>query len=339
MTASPTPAAAAPAPPIPDLESIAAAASWVNPLRSEIGRVLIGQDHLVDRLLIALLTNSHVLLEGVPGLAKTLAVRTLASSIQAKFQRIQFTPDLLPADVIGTMVYHPKDGTFTPRLGPIFANLVLADEINRAPAKVQSALLEAMQERQVTIGENTYKLPDPFLVLATQNPIDQEGTYTLPEAQLDRFLLKVRVDYPTPEEERQVLDAMATSAPKLDVSAVIDAKDIVSSRQIVNSIYMDEKIRDYIVALIHSTRNPGPLAPHLKLLIRCGASPRGTINLALAAKAAAFLEGRNYVTPQDVKALAPDILRHRVLLSYEAEAEGMTSDDVVRTLLDKLPVP
>jgi len=339
MTASPTPAAAAPAPPIPDLESIAAAASWVNPLRSEIGRVLIGQDHLVDRLLIALLTNSHVLLEGVPGLAKTLAVRTLASSIQAKFQRIQFTPDLLPADVIGTMVFHPKDGTFTPRLGPIFANLVLADEINRAPAKVQSALLEAMQERQVTIGENTYKLPDPFLVLATQNPIDQEGTYTLPEAQLDRFLLKVRVDYPTPEEERQVLDAMATSAPKLDVSAVIDAKDIVSSRQIVNSIYMDEKIRDYIVALIHSTRNPGPLAPHLKLLIRCGASPRGTINLALAAKAAAFLEGRNYVTPQDVKALAPDILRHRILLSYEAEAEGMTSDDVVRTLLDKLPVP
>jgi MoxR-like ATPase len=237
------------------------------------------------------------------------------------------------------MVYHPKDGTFTPRLGPIFANLVLADEINRAPAKVQSALLEAMQERQVTIGENTYKLPDPFLVLATQNPIDQEGTYTLPEAQLDRFLLKVRVDYPTPEEERRVLDAMATSAPKLDVSAVIDAKDIVSSRQIVNSIYMDEKIRDYIVALIHSTRNPGPLAPHLKLLIRCGASPRGTINLAHAAKAAAFLEGRNYVTPQDVKALAPDILRHRVLLSYEAEAEGMTSDDVVRTLLDKLPVP
>jgi MoxR-like ATPase len=339
MTASPTPATAALATPIPDLESIAAAASWVNPLRSEIGRVLIGQDHLVDRLLIALLTNSHVLLEGVPGLAKTLAVRTLASSIQAKFQRIQFTPDLLPADVIGTMVYHPKDGTFTPRLGPIFANLVLADEINRAPAKVQSALLEAMQERQVTIGENTYKLPDPFLVLATQNPIDQEGTYTLPEAQLDRFLLKVRVDYPTPEEERRVLDAMATSAPKLDVSAVIDAKDIVSSRQIVNSIYMDEKIRDYIVALIHSTRNPGPLAPHLKLLIRCGASPRGTINLALAAKAAAFLEGRNYVTPQDVKALAPDILRHRVLLSYEAEAEGMTSDDVVRTLLDKLPVP
>ena len=329
----PTPA------PIPDTEAIAAAAAWVKPLRSEIGRVLVGQSHLVDRLLIALLTNSHVLLEGVPGLAKTLAVRTLSSSLQAKFQRIQFTPDLLPADVIGTMVYHPKDGTFTPRLGPIFANLVLADEINRAPAKVQSALLEAMQERQVTIGENTYKLPDPFLVLATQNPIDQEGTYTLPEAQLDRFLLKVRVDYPTPEEERRVLDAMATSAPKLDVDPVIDVKEIVASRQVVNSIYMDEKIRDYIVALIHATRQPGPLAPHLKLLIRCGASPRGTINLALAAKAAAFLEGRNYVTPQDVKALAPDILRHRVLLSYEAEAEGISSDEVVRTLLDKLPVP
>lgn len=324
---------------IPHLDSIVAASSWVKPLRHEMGRVLIGQHELVERLLIALLTNSHVLLEGVPGLAKTLAVRTLASSLQAKFQRIQFTPDLLPADVIGTMVYHPKDGTFTPRLGPIFANLVLADEINRAPAKVQSALLESMQERQVTIGENSYKLPDPFLVLATQNPIDQEGTYTLPEAQLDRFLLKVRVDYPTPEEERRVLDAMATSAPKLEVDPVIDVKEIVSSRQVVNSIYMDDKIRDYIVALIHSTRNPTPLAPHLKLLIRCGASPRGTINLALAAKAAAFLEGRNYVTPQDVKSLAPDILRHRVLLSYEAEAEGMTSDDVVRTLLDKLPVP
>ncbi len=324
---------------IPDLEAITAASAWVKPLRSEIGRVLIGQSALVDRLLIALLTNSHVLLEGVPGLAKTLAVRTLSASLHAKFQRIQFTPDLLPADVIGTMVYHPKDGSFTPRLGPIFANLVLADEINRAPAKVQSALLESMQERQVTIGENTYKLPDPFLVLATQNPIDQEGTYTLPEAQLDRFLLKVRVDYPTPEEERQVLDAMATSSPKLEVDPVTDVKDIVTSRQVVNSIYMDEKIRDYIVALIHATRQPAPLAPHLKLLIRCGASPRGTINLALAAKAAAFLEGRNYVTPQDVKSLAPDILRHRVLLSYEAEAEGVTSEEVVRILLDKLPVP
>jgi MoxR-like ATPase len=324
---------------IPDKELIAQSSAWVKPLRNEIARVLVGQADLVDRLLVALLTNGHVLLEGVPGLAKTLAVRTLSASLHAKFQRIQFTPDLLPADVIGTMVYHPRDGTFSPRLGPIFANLVLADEINRAPAKVQSALLEAMQERQVTIGENTYKLPDPFLVLATQNPIDQEGTYTLPEAQLDRFLLKVRVVYPTPAEERRVLDAMATSMPKLDVNPVIDLPDIIASRGVVNSVYMDDKIRDYIVSLIHASRYPESLAPHLKLLIRCGASPRGTINLALAARAIAFLDGRNYVTPQDVKSLAPDILRHRILLSYEAEAEGVTSDDVVQQLLDKVPVP
>lgn len=326
-------------PALPDNESIAKAASWVQPLRSEIGRVLVGQTELVDRLLVALLTNGHVLLEGVPGLAKTLAVRTLSSCLQAKFQRIQFTPDLLPADVVGTMVYHPKDGTFTPRLGPIFANLILADEINRAPAKVQSALLEAMQERQVTLGEITHKLPDPFLVLATQNPIDQEGTYTLPEAQLDRFLLKVRVDYPTPTEERKVLDAMATSAPKLDVNPIVDVSAITASRSIVNTLYMDDKVKDYIVALIHATRDPSPYAPHLKLLIRCGASPRGTINLALASKALAFLNGRNFVTPNDVKQLAPDILRHRVLLSYEAEAEGKTSEDVIRELLEKLPVP
>ncbi len=324
---------------VPDQDAIIAASAWVTPLRTEISRVLVGQSMLVDRLLVALLTNGHVLLEGVPGLAKTLAVRTLAGTLQAKFQRIQFTPDLLPADVIGTMVYHPKDGTFTPRLGPIFANLVLADEINRAPAKVQSALLEAMQERQVTIGETTHKLPDPFMVLATQNPIDQEGTYTLPEAQLDRFLLKVRVTYPTPQEERQVLDAMATSAPKLDVSQVTDMTAITKSRAVVNQLFMDEKIRDYIVAIINATRQPETLAPHLKLLIRCGASPRGTINLALASKALAFLNGRNYVVPQDIKDLAPDILRHRILLSYEAEAEGVTTEDVVKTLLDKLPVP
>lgn len=332
------PASAAPQA-VPDQEAIAKASLWVAPLRTEIARVLVGQTALVDRLLVALLTNGHVLLEGVPGIAKTLAVRTLSGTLKAKFQRIQFTPDLLPADVIGTMVYHPKDGTFTPRLGPIFANLVLADEINRAPAKVQSALLEAMQERQVTIGENTHKLPDPFMVLATQNPIDQEGTYTLPEAQLDRFLLKVRVTYPTPVEERMVLDAMATSAPKLDVNQVTDVSAISASRAVVNSLFMDEKIRDYIVALIHATRHPEALAPHLKLLIRCGASPRGTINLALAAKALAFLNGRNYVIPQDIKDLAPDILRHRILLSYEAEAEGVSTDDVIKTLLDKLPVP
>jgi MoxR-like ATPase len=320
-------------------ERVRQSSQWVQPLFSEVGKVVVGQKGLVERLIMGLLTNGHVLLEGVPGLAKTLAVRTLAGTLNAKFQRIQFTPDLLPADVIGTMVYHPKDGTFTPRLGPIFANLVLADEINRAPAKVQSALLEAMQERQVTIGENTHKLPDPFMVLATQNPIDQEGTYTLPEAQLDRFLLKVRVTYPTPVEERMVLDAMATSAPKLDVSQITDVAAISASRVVVNKIFMDEKIRDYIVAIINATRHPETLAPHLKLLIRCGASPRGTINLALASKALAFLNGRNYVVPQDIKDLAPDILRHRILLSYEAEAEGVTTEDVVKTLLDKLPVP
>ena len=324
---------------VPNFESIERASAWVRPLRAEIGRVLVGQSELVDRLLIGLLTNGHILLEGVPGLAKTLAVRTLSGALHANFQRIQFTPDLLPADVVGTMIYHPKDGSFSPRLGPIFANLVLADEINRAPAKVQSALLEAMQERQVTLGETTHKLPDPFLVLATQNPIDQEGTYTLPEAQLDRFLLKVRVDYPTPVEERKVLDAMATSAPKLEVSQVTNVEDIVASRKVVNDLHLDDKIRDYIVTLIHATRAPEAYAPHLKLLIRCGASPRGTINLALASKALAFLNGRSYVTPQDIKDLAPDILRHRILLSYEAEAEGVSSEDVVRELLDKLPVP
>ena len=330
---------APPALPTTDPDAIAKASAWVAPLRTEIARVLVGQTMLVDRLLVALLTNGHVLLEGVPGLAKTLAVRTLAGALNAKFQRVQFTPDLLPADVIGTMVYHPKDGSFTPRLGPIFANLVLADEINRAPAKVQSALLEAMQERQVTIGEHTHKLPHPFLVLATQNPIDQEGTYTLPEAQLDRFLLKVRVDYPNPAEERQVLDAMATSAPKLDVGKVTEVADVITSRKVVNDLYIDEKIRDYIVSIIHASRFPEAVAPHLKLLIRCGASPRGTINLALASKAYAFLQGRNYVVPQDIKDLAPDILRHRILLTYEAEAEGVTSEDVISTLLDKIPVP
>ncbi len=320
-------------------EDIQAASSWVQPLRSEIARVLVGQTDLVDRLLIALLTNGHVLLEGVPGLAKTLTVRTLASCLHARFQRIQFTPDLLPADVVGTMVFNPREGTFTPRLGPVFANLVLADEINRAPAKVQSALLEAMQERQVTIGTDTYTLPNPFVVLATQNPIDQEGTYSLPEAQLDRFLLKIRVDYPTQEEERLVLDRMATSRPNLEVEPVMAITQIASSPSLVNDIHLDDKVKDYIVSIIHTSRHPEGVTAHLKNLIRCGASPRGTINLALAAKANAFLQGRDYATPNDVKALAPDILRHRILLSYEAEAEGVTTDDIVHQLLDKLPVP
>jgi MoxR-like ATPase len=323
----------------PSPEEITRTGSWVEPLRAEVARVLVGQKEVVDRLLLALLTNGHVLLEGVPGLAKTLAVRTLSQCLQAKFSRIQFTPDLLPADVVGTMIYNPREGTFAPRMGPVFANLILADEINRAPAKVQSALLEAMQERQVTIGDQTYKLPDPFLVLATMNPIDQEGTYTLPEAQLDRFLFKVKVDYPTPSEERLVLDAMATSAPNLTVNPILNVDQIVESRAVVNRIFMDDKVKDYIVALVHATRRPEPLAPHLKMLIRCGASPRATINLALAAKANAFLAGRSYVTPNDVKQLAPDILRHRVLLSYEAEAEGKTSQEVVTELLDRMPVP
>jgi MoxR-like ATPase len=321
------------------IEDIQAASAWVQPLRSEIARVLVGQTELVDRLLIALLTNGHVLLEGVPGLAKTLTVRTLANCLHARFQRIQFTPDLLPADVVGTMIFNPREGTFSPRLGPVFANLVLADEINRAPAKVQSALLEAMQERQVTIGVDTYTLPNPFVVLATQNPIDQEGTYTLPEAQLDRFLLKVRVDYPTIEEERLVLDRMATSRPNLEVEPVIAIQQIANSRSLVNDIHMDDKVKDYIVSIIHASRHPEGVTAHLRNLIRCGASPRGTINLALASKANAFLQSRDYVTPNDVKALAPDILRHRILLSYEAEAEGVTTDDIVRQLLDKLPVP
>ncbi len=320
-------------------EQIQVASAWVEPLRSEIARVLVGQNDLVDRLLIALLTSGHVLLEGVPGLAKTLTVRTLASCLHARFQRIQFTPDLLPADVVGTMIFNPREGSFSPRLGPVFANLVLADEINRAPAKVQSALLEAMQERQVTIGETTYSLPNPFMVLATQNPIDQEGTYRLPEAQLDRFLLKVRVDYPTQAEERVVLDRMATSKPDLEVTPIIQIAQIANSRDIVNAIHMDDKIKDYIVSLIYATRHPEECAPHLKNLIRCGASPRGTINLALAARAHAFLQGRDYVTPNDVKTLAPDILRHRLLLSYEAEAEGVTTEDIIAQLLDKMPVP
>jgi MoxR-like ATPase len=320
-------------------EDIRVASSWVQPLRAEIARVLVGQEVLVDRLLVALLTNGHVLLEGVPGLAKTLTVRTLAACLHARFQRIQFTPDLLPADVVGTMIFNPREGTFSARLGPVFANLVLADEINRAPAKVQSALLEAMQERQVTIGDTTYTLPNPFVVLATQNPIDQEGTYTLPEAQLDRFLLKVRVDYPTAAEERLVLDRMATSKPNLDVNPVIQITQIANSRALVNAIHMNDKVKDYIVGLVHASRHPEGVTAHLKNLIRCGASPRGTINLALAAKANAFLEGRDYVNPNDVKSLAPDILRHRILLSYEAEAEGVTTDDVVAALLDKVPVP
>ena len=313
---------------------------WIAPLQAELGRVVVGQKYLVDRLLIGLLGNGHVLLEGVPGLAKTLTVKTLAACIQTGFSRIQFTPDLLPADLVGTLVYNPKTGDFTTKQGPLFSNLVLADEINRAPAKVQSALLEAMQERQVTIGETTYKLPDPFLVLATQNPLDQEGTYQLPEAQLDRFMLKLNITYPTRAEERQILDLMGTSAPRLQVQPTVQPADIVAARDVVNTIYIDDRVKDYIVDVVLATREPGHI-PGAKLegMIRCGASPRATINLTLAAKAYAFLHGRGYVTPQDVKSIGQDVLRHRIIPSYEAEAEELTSEAIVQKIFAGLPVP
>jgi len=320
-------------------EEINRQGTWVKAVRSEMGKVVVGQDQLVDRLLIGLLTNGHVLLEGVPGLAKTLTVNSLAGALAAEFQRIQFTPDLLPADLLGTLIFNPQTNEFSPKLGPVFSNLILADEINRAPAKVQSALLEAMQERQVTIGDTTYKLPDPFLVLATQNPIDQEGTYQLPEAQLDRFLVKVLVDYPTVDEERAILDRMATSSANTTTAAVVDPKTVIASRKLVNYVYVDDGIKDYIVNLIHATRQPGEIDPGLGPLVRAGASPRGTINLTLAAKAAAFLRGRGYVVPQDVKDLAHDVLRHRILLSYEAEAEEITSEEIIGAILDRIPVP
>jgi len=315
------------------------ARQWVDPLISEVGKVVVGQKKLVHRLVTGLLCNGHVLLEGVPGLAKTLTVRTLAASIRTGFQRLQFTPDLLPADLIGTLIYNPRDGEFATKLGPIFSNLILADEINRAPAKVQSALLEAMQERQVTIGDTTYPLPDPFLVLATQNPIEQEGTYQLPEAQLDRFMLKVHVGYPTREEERGILDAMATSAPQLEVQNVVSPEDIIHARSVVNSIYVDDRVKDYIVNIVWATRDPGAYKLKLDGLIRYGASPRATIYLTLAAKAQAFIAGRGYVTPQDVKSIGLDVLRHRIGVTYEAEAESITSETIVEKIFAGLPVP
>jgi len=315
------------------------ARQWVEPLLSEVGKVVVGQKKLVHRLLTGLLCNGHVLLEGVPGLAKTLTVRTLAGCIRTGFQRLQFTPDLLPADLVGTLIYNPRDGEFTTKLGPIFSNLILADEINRAPAKVQSALLEAMQERQVTIGDTTYPLPDPFLVLATQNPIEQEGTYQLPEAQLDRFMLKVTVGYPTREEERGILDAMATSSPRLEVQPVVTAEEIIRARSLVNSIYVDDRVKDYIVDVVFASRDPAAYKLKLDGLIRYGASPRATIYLTLASKALAFIAGRGYVTPQDVKTIGLDVLRHRIGVSYEAEAESITSESIVESIFAGLPVP
>jgi MoxR-like ATPase len=313
--------------------------SWIKPLQQEMSRVIVGQKPLLDRLLIALLTNGHILLEGVPGLAKTLSLKTLAGSVALNFKRLQFTPDMLPADIVGTMIYSPQDGEFRTKHGPIFSNLILADEINRAPAKVQSALLEAMQEHQVTIGENTYPLPNPFLVLATQNPLEHEGTYPLPEAQIDRFMMKVVIGYPNRIEERSILDAMATTEPSLDVRPVVSSEQILKARHIVNMIHIDEKIRDYIVDLVLSTRPPIAAALNLNGYIQNGASPRATINLCLAARANAFLNGRHFVTPQDVKTIALDVLRHRVIVSYEAEAENVTAEDIIRKILDTLPVP
>src|SRR6202166_2917824 len=308
-------------------ETVLDNSAWVGPLQMEMARVIVGQKHLLDRLLIALLADGHVLLEGVPGLARTLALKTLANCISVRFKRLQFTPDMLPADIVGTMIYSPQDGAFRTKHGPIFSNLILADEINRAPAKVQSALLEAMQERQVTIGDETYPLPTPFLVLATQNPLEQEGTYPLPEAQIDRFMMKVIVDYPTRAEERAILDAMATTEPLPVPRAVVSAEQIVAARHVVNTLYVDEKIRDYIVDLVVATRPPTAASFDLNGYIQNGASPRATIALTLAARAMAFLNGRYFVTPQDVKTVAMDVLRHRVSVTYEAEAENVTSRD------------
>lgn len=351
-------------------EQIQQASSFVDRIFSEVGKAIVGQRYMVDRLLIGLLSNGHVLLEGVPGLAKTLAVKTLSQTIEAKFQRIQFTPDLLPADLVGTLIYNQKDGTFEPRKGPVFANLILADEINRAPAKVQSALLESMQEHQVTIGDTTYPLPEPFLVLATMNPIEQEGTYALPEAQVDRFMLKLRVTYPSKKEERAILDRMtdssidpAAAAMALDtdpanvatavapapqarkntnefgVRAVATPQDIMRARHLVKQIYIDEKVKNYILDIVFATRRPEDYNINVGQYIEYGGSPRATIFLALAAKAYAFLRHRAHVTPDDVKTVGMDVLRHRVIPTYEAEAEEITSEDIIKKIFDEVPVP
>ena len=320
-------------------ERIREESAFLTPLKAEMAKVIVGQGGLIDRLLIGLLANGHVLLEGVPGLAKTLSVKTLAAVLRTQFQRIQFTPDLLPADLVGTQIYNPKEGSFTTRKGPLFANIILADEVNRAPAKVQSALLEAMQEHQVTIGQETFPLPDPFLVLATQNPIEQEGTYPLPEAQVDRFMLKVKVDYPARDEERKILDLMATTQATAAAQPVVEPAAILRARRAVDDIYVDDKIKEYILNIIFATREPETFRLDIIPYLRYGASPRATIYLTLAARAHAFLQGRGYVTPQDVKTMAPDVLRHRVLVSYEAEAEDLKSEDLIARILNTLPVP
>jgi len=320
-------------------EKIQRESAFVDQLQMEIGKVIIGQKYMVERLLVGLLSNGHILLEGVPGLAKTLSVKTLASAIQAKFQRVQFTPDLLPADLVGTMIFNQKDASFQTRKGPIFANFILADEISRSPAKVQSALLEAMQERQVTIGEQTFKLPEPFLVLATQNPIEQEGTYPLPEAQVDRFMLKVKIGYPSKEEELLIMRANV-NATGGTVNTVVNPADILRARGVVGEIYMDEKIEKYILDIVFATRNPKQYnLTNLAELISYGASPRASINLAIGAKAYAFIKRRGYVIPEDVRAICLDVMRHRVAVTYEAEAEEVTSEQVVQEVLNKIEVP
>lgn len=320
-------------------EKVEKESQFVQKIVAEVAKVIVGQSYMIERLLIGLLSNGHVLLEGVPGLAKTLTVKTLSDTIQTKFQRIQFTPDLLPADLIGTLIYSQKDGNFTTKKGPIFSNLILADEINRSPAKVQSALLEAMQEHQVTIGENTFPLEDPFLVLATQNPVEQEGTYPLPEAQVDRFMLKLSVGYPSKEEELEIVRRQTKIKPET-AQSVIHPKEILKARQVVKEVYVDEKIEKYVVDIVFATREPEQHGlSELKDLITYGASPRASIYLTMAAKAHAFLRGRGYVTPEDVRAIGMDVMRHRVILSYEAEAEDLSTEDVIRKVLNRVEVP
>jgi len=320
-------------------ERVKQASGFVDKIREEIGRVIVGQTYLVDRLLLGILANGHILIEGVPGLAKSLSVRVLARAINTTYQRLQFTPDLLPADLLGTLVYNPKTGEFTTNKGPIFANIILADEINRAPAKVQSALLEAMQERQVTIGKETFTLPEPFMVLATQNPIEQEGTYPLPEAQVDRFMLKLVLEYPNKKEEKQIMDRMAVTDYELPVQGVIEPSEILEARKVVDQVYVDEKVKDYILDLVFASREPAQYNLDIGDYIQYGASPRATIFLTVAAKAHAFLKGRGYVTPQDVKTVGKDVLRHRVIVNYEAEAEDLTSEDLIQKIFDQIEVP
>jgi MoxR-like ATPase len=321
-------------------EKVKKESAFVPKLIGEMEKVIVGQKYLLERLLVGLLANGHILIEGVPGLAKTMSVKVLAQAIKTKFQRIQFTPDLLPADLIGTLIYSPKDGAFTTKKGPIFSNIILADEINRAPAKVQSALLEAMQERQVTIGENTYKLDEPFLVLATQNPIEHEGTYPLPEAQVDRFMLKLKIEYPNKEEELKIMKRMAMTDKKIAVSPVVSPDDILSARKVIDEIYIDERIEKYIIDIVFATRDPGAYKlKDLVGLIQYGASPRASIYLSIAAKSYAFLQGRGYVVPQDIKTIGLDVLRHRIIVSYEAEAEDKTSEDVIKRIFEEVRVP